>query len=554
MPRSSSPPPVAATPADLAFSRVRAAAAANRLATIAVEARRARDFAWAPSLRERLVVAAGELGLSGQDLEAAWSSGAFPGTSAASDDARATPPGRAGPDGDVPGPTGPSSHTSLSSQDSLDDVTPLSTWPEPPEAAAYRGILGEFVEALEPHTEADPVALAMSLLVGFGNLVGRSAYVVAESDRHYGSEFALLVGATAKGRKGTSLGRVKSVLDVADPEWVKDRVVTGLSSGEGVVWGVRDPISKHEPIKEKGRVVGYQDVVVDPGVSDKRLLVVEPEFASVLKRINREGNTLSAVLREGWDHGGLATLTKNNPAKATGAHLSVLAHVTKSELLSLMAENDVVNGFLNRFLIVAVRRSKLLPDGGAADEARMKAIAWKLRDAAVFAREVGEVRRDAAASALWRTVYPELSEGLPGLLGAATGRAEAHVLRLSLLYALLDKSPTIGEPQLRAAIAMWEYCFRSARYVFGDALTDPIAETVRRHLRESGDAGATKSEIYERLGRHVKKSALDAALVTLDASQLAWREIESTAGRPRERWFAGSPAKKAKKAKEGGGA
>jgi hypothetical protein len=51
-------------------------------------------------------------------------------------------------------------------------------------------------------------------------------------------------------------------------------------------------------VKEGGRVVDYQTVKVDEGVTDKRLLVEEPELASVLRRMDRESNSLSAVLRQ----------------------------------------------------------------------------------------------------------------------------------------------------------------------------------------------------------------------------------------------------------------
>src|SRR5690606_36461745 len=112
-----------------------------------------------------------------------------------------------------------------------------------------------------------------------------------------------------------------------------DRVVHGLSSGEGLIWAVRDPIIQRQAVKEKGRVVDYEEVEVDPGVEDKRLLVVEGEFATALRVLGREGNILSAVVRNAWDTGDLRTLTKNSPAKATGAHTSIIGPVTRDELL-----------------------------------------------------------------------------------------------------------------------------------------------------------------------------------------------------------------------------
>jgi hypothetical protein len=89
-----------------------------------------------------------------------------------------------------------------------------------------------------------------------------------------------------------------------------------------------------------------------PGVEDKRLMVVEPEFASVLSVSGREGSTLSEVLRNAWDSGDIQTLTKNNPIRTTGAHISVIGHITETELKKKLGDNAIFNGFVNRFLVV----------------------------------------------------------------------------------------------------------------------------------------------------------------------------------------------------------
>jgi hypothetical protein len=49
-----------------------------------------------------------------------------------------------------------------------------------------------------------------------------------------------------------------------------------------------------------------------PGCGGKgRLLVLEGEFASTLRVMGRDGNTLSAVIRNAWDSGNLRILSKN---------------------------------------------------------------------------------------------------------------------------------------------------------------------------------------------------------------------------------------------------
>src|SRR4029077_4764239 len=110
------------------------------------------------------------------------------------------------------------------------------------EAAAFHGLAGEVVARLSPHTESDPAALLLQYLVSFGNAVGRQPYYLVEQDRHFTNLFAILVGQTSKSRKGTSAGRIRAIFDIADPDWTRERVLGGMSSGEGVISAVRDPI------------------------------------------------------------------------------------------------------------------------------------------------------------------------------------------------------------------------------------------------------------------------------------------------------------------------
>ena len=196
-------------------------------------------------------------------------------------------------------------------------------WPAEIEVEAYHGIAGDLVRTIEPQSEADPVAVLVQILLAFGNVIGRSARFPVEADHHHTNEFAVFAGVSSKGRKGTSLGQALRPLSLIDEAWTDTRVAKGgLSSGEGLIWQVRDPICRMERNRKTREM---EEVLTDAGVEDKRLLVVEPEFASVLRVMHREGNTLSPVIRNAWDRGDLQTLTKNSPAKATGAHTSVAA-------------------------------------------------------------------------------------------------------------------------------------------------------------------------------------------------------------------------------------
>jgi hypothetical protein len=395
-------------------------------------------------------------------------------------------------------------------------------WPEPPERQAFYGLPGDVVKAIDPHTESDPVGILLQFLVAFGNRVGCSPHFCVEGDRHHTNLFVALVGSTAKARKGTAWGRVRSLMEPADEPnakaghiWNKSCIRTGLLSGEGLVWTVRDEGESR----------------------DKRLLVVEPEFAQTLKAMERPQNTLSAQLRQAWDSGNLELLSKNSPAKASGAHISVISHSTTEDLRRYLVTVEMANGFANRFLWCCVQRTKFLPEGGDLSDSTLEALATRVRQAVSFAESVGKMQRDNDARSLWYDVYTELSAGTVGLLGAVTGRAEAQVLRLSMTYALLDCSSTIRVEHVAAALAIWKYCEASARYIFGGRTGDRIADKILRELRVHPE-GLSRTEIRDLFKRHKSEDQVSSALRRLSEARLAYSQSYGTAGRPVERWFA----------------
>ncbi len=362
--------------------------------------------------------------------------------------------------------------------------------------------------------------------------------------RHPARLSAVIVGQTGKARKGDSEKPSSTIIRAADPSW-GSRVQQGLSSGEGVIAAVRDRVIRLDP--KTG-----EPVVVDEGVGDKRLLALAPELGRVLRVMARDGNTLSAVIREAWDDGDLRVMTKAATV-ATKAHVSVLGHVTLEELRRELQDTDAASGFANRFLWVAARRAKLLPDPAPFEGDVVARLAAKVARVIAFAKSVGAVKRDAAASSLWAELYGDLSRDRPGLAGAVLGRHEAQAVRLSLVYALLDLSPVVRSEHLEAAVAVLDYVAASVVHIFGDAVGDPVADRILEALREGEEL--TRTQIFSDLfGRHQPQARIESALRLLASLGLAHREVRATAGRPSEVWLSGSAgAQKAQEAQKGGG-
>lgn len=410
----------------------------------------------------------------------------------------------------------------------------VSPWPNPPAKEAFYGLAGKIVQTLAPYTEADNVALLVSFLLYFGNVIGRNACFVVGADRHYTNEFAGLVGPTGKGRKGTADNMIYELFRILDEDWTIHKVVNGLSSGEGLIWAVRDEVKK--VVKHKDRKTGdawEEEIIVAEEVPDKRLLIVEPELASALKVMNRHGNSLSPVVRTAWDRGNLQSLTKNSPAKATGAHISIIGHITVHELQQVLTETEKANGLANRFIWFCVKRARILPDGAEVPRQTLNALATEINEAVQFAKSIGKMERDAAAQEVWRNVYPVLSEGRAGLMGAVISRAEAHVLRLSMLYALLDLSQIIRVEHLKAALALWEYAEESCRYIFGGKTSNSTEAEILGAL-ESGPMSQT--EIYRLFDGHLPETVYKAALESLYRQGLITYEKKTTKGRPTIIW------------------
>jgi len=243
-----------------------------------------------------------------------------------------------------------------------------------------------------------------------------------EADFHHVNLFCTLVGDTSKARKGTARGHSQVAVVRADPAW-QANIAGGLSSGEGLIYAVRD---NRTMIDENG-----DETTLDEGVTDKRLMCVEAEFASALKSPRGTATTVSAQLgRRGTPEPPHPHPPR--PARRDDAHISVIGHITREELTRYLDATEVANGFANRYLWVCVRRSKLLPEGGNVPEEALRRWSRDLADALDFARRQDAIGRDPEARELWKTEYPRLTRAHPGLAGALLARGEAHTLRLSL--------------------------------------------------------------------------------------------------------------------------
>lgn len=401
-------------------------------------------------------------------------------------------------------------------------------WPELAPAALH-GPLGRIVEQLTPHTEADPVGVLASLLVYFGAAVGPGPHFRLSGNSHSARINVVVVGDSARARKGSAEGMARWIMRTADPAIASDRRANGLNSGEGLIEAVRDA--------RWGKDKSGNDVLVDAGVDDKRLMLFEPEFAGrLLTAIKRSGSTISALLRMAWDDGNLQTMSRN-PLRATGAHICVLGNAVIDELLTQVTASDMAGGLLNRFLFVAVRSGRRLPFGGELDDQAVEEMARPLREVLARARVRSRLPWGKSCRESWPGAYDALMDDAPdGPMGHLTARGPVQVQRLALIYALAEGAASIEVDHLESAISFWGFCRDSAELILsGDcsgALTgDPDGDRMLKLLVESERAWGMK-ELARELGWSGSKVvAVRGRLARLQLVRVG--PVKGESGRPR---------------------
>ena len=413
-----------------------------------------------------------------------------------------------------------------------------------PDSACLYGLVGDVARAGSETTEANPYAVAANFIAFMGCAVGRGPYMPVGNTWHHARQFMLHIGRSGRGRKGDAvslIGRIERALKPLSQDATPQVHRGGLSSREGLVYLVHD-----------GFMDGKEEV---PAILDKRLLVIESEFANVLHQGKREGNTLSAALRDCWDGVSLKPATKSNRLWATDPHIAMIGAVTPSELLGLMASRELKNGFANRFMMLWAERPKLMAFPRATRQEDVDALAERVLEVLQFCQaerwaDKDHMRVDLSQDARNRyevLYYGELNDNSAGeRITALIERRAPMLLRLAMLFALCDLTSTVEVRHINAALAWVRYSVESVKFIFASAAdevkaaeTTETAQAILAYLAERGRA--TRSELSKDCFKgHKTKATLDAAIDELLACNPPQIVMETVA---RAKGVTGTPIK-----------
>ena len=442
---------------------------------------------------------------------------------------------------------------SLENAELVEDVDNHRNAPRPDPACLY-GLVGEIAKAGSATTEANQYAVAASAIAYLACAVGRGPFMPIGNTWHHSRFFMLHVGRSGEGRKGDAVSLIKRIahqVGEMSAHHAPQIHSGGLSSREGMIYLIHD-----------GYMDGKEEV---PPIEDKRLLVIESEFVNVLSQAKRDGNTLSAALRDCWDGVSLKPATKTNRMWASNPHINILAAITKAELVSRMASNDLTNGFANRFLFYWAERSRLLPFPKATPQEEVDRLAGKVLEVLEFCQSSRWVDRDKlrvelspAAVTCWTNLYKgELNDRSHGeRINALIERRAPMLLRLAMLFALTDCTAVVDVHHINAALAWIRYSTESVKFIFGSAADEAevaeVNDTASRIIQFiTQNKRVTRWQLSSECFKgHASKDRLDAALdelLTANPPRVVVEDVRSGKGRPTK--FYELPAKKAKNAK-----
>jgi hypothetical protein len=361
-------------------------------------------------------------------------------------------------------------------------VREVRRWLPPVDPAVFDCYIGRLAYALDPYTEADPIGILATLLAATGTHLGPGLFFPIGYERHPLLTWPIIIGPTGSGKKGSGYNAAKALLTSADTEFVACNIRSGLSTGEGLA----TVFAVEEGKPGKARLLPEGDC---------RLLAYEPEWASVMARMKREGNTLSATLRAAWEGGDMSTLNVDARV-ARRSHIGIIAHITPEEFRAKVSASDMAGGTYNRFLPIAVAQSKFLPNPTIGDPAWLQRHGAELAARLAQAGRVTTIGLDTDATTMWARLYLEFGADADAhgntTLAQFTSRAAPNCLRIAATHAALDNTTLITPGHLTAAAALIRYSTASAA-----AVLTPTTDLDHLHtwITTAGNQGRTRKEI-----------------------------------------------------------
>ncbi len=399
-------------------------------------------------------------------------------------------------------------------------------WPRMPEAAFY-GLAAMLTQIIgEENCEADWGALLVTVLTSAAACFGAECTLRLRSNDYPARLYTALIS-TSPAHQGAAFRSVREVFMAAQNSSRARRKFAAATLGyEQLVTG--DDFIKmildiaHE---DDGEPTG--PVLLEDKASPHRLIAIR-QFGPTLNNIRRSNSPLGPMLSEAWYSAEFNLIDRSRTRIPARAHVCLLGQVPLDVLRTMRQDDPGFNATCSQFLWTLMRPREAVWSPESTDREKLTGLTGRVASTIGYARKQKRVHLSAESEEMWRReLYPQLAQEPPGVVGTICSLGSEMVLRLSLVYALLDESALVLPAHLRAADAVWRYCRASVRYIFGQTARATLDKRIRNAL-SSGPK--TQSELHRHFGNNFAIEVLVAALSELQARGLV--EWSTTGGGP----------------------
>jgi hypothetical protein len=369
--------------------------------------------------------------------------------------------------------------------------TLLSLAPE-----ALHGPAGEFAQLAAEKNETVIPGVLVCTLVAAGAVMDRGAFFRHGYSVHGPRVFAITVG-PHRTHYNNYLDPIRAIF---------------RRTGE-----VEEELLEYKTI---GRILSgdrLPDASDETNQDSERPLLAVGEFDTTWSSLARSTSKLHAIWRDAWDH---------------RCNVAIMAHATETDLLACPI-SDRMAETASRMLWCSVGPlvDVPLPQGLSAQEC--KRLADTFANCAMQADRYGQMSFNASAQDLWKEKYASLVAERADAAGIVTSRGHAQVIRLAVIYALLDSSREIDVSHLNAAGAVWDYCRLSAETLFGTHPEDAVASRILEALAVRPHS---QTELHRLFHNHAPGARIRATLDNLASAGRAVVEERQTRGRSGMTW------------------
>ncbi|EPB6687166.1 DUF3987 domain-containing protein [Vibrio alginolyticus] len=277
----------------------------------------------------------------------------------------------------------------------------------------------------------------------------------------------------------------------------------GLSTGEGIAFELRD-----DSVNKKGEI--------EHGVKDKRLCVVESEFANLLIKCNTRDSILSGTIRKLFDGDPIEPMTKTDRTSCNEPHAHIVGYIPPKELVVRMDSVSISNGFANRFPIYSGIQQLHQPIPKVIDRTVLESHAKELNKIITWChQEKRTLTMSDCYKNLWIEKYSDLKQigAKDSIEQSLMTRAPHYATMYAMLFAMFDMSTTVTSDHLKSSLAWIDYWHDSVRYIFNpeaDAFKAEknnlqaleVLNTIRTLITENGGQPITRTPLQQALGKN----------------------------------------------------